>query len=124
MNFANRLRSVHPLKYFAGTMFLNGFYRSWISRPIREDRSKYLYDYDYNTGVNEIFLDKFIRASLTGLLHSTWYCPISIYQSIGRLEIKLTGKDPQKYKFLYTEPFSYITLPQEDAKITPLVSFK
>jgi hypothetical protein len=102
-------------------MFLNGFYRSWISRPIREDRSKYLYD---DIDVNEIFLDKFIRASLTGILHSTWYCPISIYQSIGRLEIKLTGKDPQKYKFLYTEPFSYITLPQEDAKITPDVSFK
>lgn len=104
-NFVNRLRDARLLKYFAGTMFVNGFYRSWNSRPIRKW-------YDNDNGENEIFTDKFLRSTLTGILHTTWYCPISIYQTIGRLEVKLTGKDPQKYKFLYTEPFSYITLPE------------
>jgi hypothetical protein len=101
--------NIRLLKYFSGGMFANGFYRSWISRPIR--------DYD-DSHDDEIFLDKILRASLNGILHTTWYCPVSIYQSLGRLEVKLTRKDPNNHKYLYTEPFMYTTLPKPSQKIT------
>lgn len=89
------------LGIFAGAMFSHGFYRSLISRPVR--------DYD-NCHEKEILTDKIIRATLSGILYSTWYFPISVYQTIGRTEVFLRGKNPHEYSYLYSEPFLYTTL--------------
>jgi hypothetical protein len=97
---------------FAGTMFTHGFYRGWISR----DNSTYQTIIKPN---NDLVIEKFGRSFAFGFLYSTWYFPIAIYKLIGRTEIKLTGKNPYDYNYLYNEPLGYTTLP-----IRPTINIK
>lgn len=91
------------IKYFAGAMFTHGFYRGWNSHH------RIIYNDNDN---NDLLIDKIIRGTSIGILHATWYAPISIYQIIGRTEVKLSGKNPHDYEHLYTEAFGYTTLPK------------
>jgi hypothetical protein len=55
-------------------------------------------------------MDKIIRGTFVGIAHTTWYCPIAIYQAIGRAEIQLRKKNPRDYPHLYKEAFVFTTL--------------
>jgi hypothetical protein len=88
-------------KYFGGMMFSNGFYRGWNAR----------YDYKFlNEKDDDLIMDKIIRGTFVGIAHTTWYCPIAIYQAIGRAEIQLRNKNPRDYPHLYKEVFVFTTL--------------
>jgi hypothetical protein len=91
------------IKYFSGIMFTNGFYRGWNSHY----RSPYLDDN------NDLLIDKIIRGTCVGFAHATWYAPVSLYQIIGRTEVKLNNQNPYNYEHLYTELFAYTTLPKK-----------
>jgi hypothetical protein len=99
------------MKIYFPLMFVNGFYRSTLSID------RYEYKYETEKKKDDLLVEKFVKGCVFGCLYATWYGPFSIFQMIGRLEIRLTDKNPYDYEIYYRELFSYTTLiPPKDQK--------
>ena len=98
------------MKIYFPTMFTFGFYQSLHS----------INYYDYKDGKipkdNELLVDKTVKGCYFGTMYASWYGPIAIYQALGRLEIKLSNKNPYDYETFYTELLSYTTLRPKQKK--------
>ena len=55
---------------------------------------------------HDVFGNKIARSLLNGVFY-TVYAPFYQLKLINRIDIKLTGKDPTKYKDSYEDEFSY-----------------
>lgn len=87
------------VKYvYCPLMFTQGFYNGYNSIDKYDKKNK------------SLITDNIIRGLFIGTSYMTWYSPIAIYKTLGRLEIYLTNKNPNDYKYLYDELLSYTML--------------
>ena len=81
------------VKYYMASTAAYGFYRGFT--------------FNKTTG-DELVVDRFTSGIVTSFMYSIPFMqPFYFYKLMTRIEIKLTNKDPSKYKSAYYDYFNY-----------------